>query len=162
MLKKLIKPLFLAVMLAAVLYQSLSLYGQYTRKQELAQQLVAAEQQEQRLKAEQEQAHARALAQWEQARKARERVLKQRRVYAIESEGTNSSTVKQVIEEPPPLPPPPPPPPTVIEASLSQGIRVELQNDTSWQTILQLVFTVLATYLGLKLINKYVSTPKTA
>jgi hypothetical protein len=55
-----------------------------------------------------------------------------------------------------PLPPPSAPPPTVIQVSPSDGLRVELNDTTSWNTILQLIFTLLASYLGIKLINKHV------
>lgn len=55
-----------------------------------------------------------------------------------------------------PMPPPSAPPPTVIQVSPSDGLRVELNDTTSWNTILQLIFTLLASYLGIKLINKYV------
>lgn len=46
--------------------------------------------------------------------------------------------------------------PTIIQVSPTDGLRVELQQTTSWNTILQLIFTLLSTYLGLKLINRYV------
>lgn len=55
-----------------------------------------------------------------------------------------------------PLPPPSAPPPTIIQVSPSDGLRVELNDTTSWNTILQLIFTLLASYLGIKLINKHV------
>ena len=62
---------------------------------------------------------------------------------------------------PPPSPPPPDgapplPAPTIIHVSPTDGLRVELQDTTSWKTILQLIFTLLSTYLGLKLINRFV------
>jgi hypothetical protein len=70
------------------------------------------------------------------------------------------------IETNPLMAPPPPPPmdgesqapraPTIIHVSPTDGLKVELQETTSWNTILQLVFTLLSTYLGLKLINRYV------
>ena len=46
--------------------------------------------------------------------------------------------------------------PTIIQVSPTDGLRVELQEETSWNTILQLIFTLLSTYLGVKLINRYV------
>lgn len=55
-----------------------------------------------------------------------------------------------------PLPPPSASPPTVIQVSPNDGLRVELNDTTSWNTILQLIFTLLASYLGIKLINKHV------
>ena len=56
------------------------------------------------------------------------------------------------------LPPgfPSPPPPAVIQISPTEGLRIELDQTTSWNTILQLIFTLLATYLGIKLINRHV------
>lgn len=53
-------------------------------------------------------------------------------------------------------PPPEPPQPTVIEISADEGIRIELQEDTSWQTIMQLLVLILVGYGGIKLINKFV------
>ena len=56
------------------------------------------------------------------------------------------------------LPPgfPSPPPPAVIQISPTEGLRIELDQMTSWNTILQLIFTLLSTYLGIRLINKHV------
>ena len=48
------------------------------------------------------------------------------------------------------------PPPAIIQISPTDGLRIELDNTTSWNTILQLIFTLLASYLGVKLINKHV------
>lgn len=50
----------------------------------------------------------------------------------------------------------PSPPPAVIQISPTEGLRIELDQTTSWNTILQLIFTLLATYLGIKLINRHV------
>lgn len=70
------------------------------------------------------------------------------------------SIERKAIMAPPPPPStdgePAPPAPTIIHVSPTDGLRVELQDTTSWNTILQLVFTLLSTYLGLKLINRYV------
>lgn len=57
------------------------------------------------------------------------------------------------------VPPPPAKPPTVIEVS-AERVRIELGEDTSWQSILQILFLLLTTYLGIKLINKYVRDPE--
>ena len=51
---------------------------------------------------------------------------------------------------------PSPPPPAVIQISPTDGLRIELDQTTSWNTILQLIFTLLSTYLGIRLINKNV------
>ena len=51
---------------------------------------------------------------------------------------------------------PSPPPPAVIQISPTEGLRIELDQMTSWNTILQLIFTLLSTYLGIRLINKHV------
>lgn len=48
------------------------------------------------------------------------------------------------------------PPPAVIQISPTDGLRIELDQTTSWNTILQLIFTLLASYLGIRLINKHV------
>ena len=48
----------------------------------------------------------------------------------------------------------PAPPPT---ASIDAGfMKVIISEDTSWITIAKLISTIIVTYLGLKLINKYV------
>lgn len=52
-------------------------------------------------------------------------------------------------------PPPEPPPANIVEVSASNGIRIELQRDTTWQQILQLIALILVTYAGIKIINKY-------
>ena len=78
-------------------------------------------------------------------------------------------TVTRVVEveRPPPLvietpPPPEPPKPTVLEIS-AEGIKIELQEDTSWQTVLQLLVLLLVGYGGIRVINKYTeSEPKAA
>jgi len=59
-------------------------------------------------------------------------------------------------------PPPEPPQPTVIEISAADGIRIELQKDTSWQTILQLLVLILVTYGGIKVINRFTENPTPA
>ena len=48
---------------------------------------------------------------------------------------------------------PPPPPPLGIEAG---PIKVVVDEETSWMAIAKALVTVLSTYLGIKLINKYV------
>jgi len=69
-----------------------------------------------------------------------------------------------VVERPRPLPriesvppPPEPPKPTVLEIS-ADGIKIELQEDTSWQTVLQLLVLLLVGYGGIRVINKYTET----
>lgn len=57
------------------------------------------------------------------------------------------------------VPPPPAKPPTVIEVS-AERVRIELGEDTSWRTLWQLVFLILALYAGIKFINKYTCEPK--
>jgi hypothetical protein len=59
-------------------------------------------------------------------------------------------------------PPPEPPQPTVIEISAADGIRIELQKDTSWQSILQLLVLILVTYGGIKTINRFTENPSEA
>lgn len=47
-----------------------------------------------------------------------------------------------------------PPPPTI---SLSAGgVEVVIDESTTWHSIAKLIATVLGTYLGVKVINKYV------
>lgn len=48
---------------------------------------------------------------------------------------------------------PPPPPPIGIEAG---PIKVVVDEQTSWMAITKALVTILSTYLGIKLINKYV------
>jgi hypothetical protein len=48
---------------------------------------------------------------------------------------------------------PPPPPMIGMEAG---PVKVNISEDTPWESIAKLVSTVLITYLGIKLINKYV------
>lgn len=49
--------------------------------------------------------------------------------------------------------PPPPPPVMGLEAG---PIKVILSEETPWASIIKLLSVVLGTYLGIKLINKYV------
>lgn len=144
-----VKLSFLALMLGLTAYQCHSLYREYQRKQQLEQALAAALEQEEAERKAQQQQYELAMAAWREQQRIRSQAVKEKMVVEGNS---NNNKVTQIPDKLAP----PPPQPTVIEASLSKGIRVELQNDTSWQTILQLVFTVLATYLGLKLINRYV------
>jgi hypothetical protein len=48
---------------------------------------------------------------------------------------------------------PPPPPPIGIEAG---PVKVSVDENTSWMAIAKALVTILSTYLGIKLINKYV------
>ena len=48
----------------------------------------------------------------------------------------------------------PPPPPTISLAA--GGVEVVIDESTSWHSIAKLMATVLGTYLGVKVINKYV------
>lgn len=47
----------------------------------------------------------------------------------------------------------PPPPPMSMEAG---PIKVVIDEDTPWESIAKLISTILATYLGVKVINKYI------
>ena len=47
----------------------------------------------------------------------------------------------------------PPPPPMSMEAG---PIKVVIDEATPWESLAKLVSTILATYLGIKVINKYV------
>ena len=47
----------------------------------------------------------------------------------------------------------PPPPPIGIEAG---PIKVNINDSTPWESIIKLISTILVTYLGIKVINKYV------
>jgi len=47
----------------------------------------------------------------------------------------------------------PPPPPIDVEAG---PIKVVVDEQTSWMAITKALVTILSTYLGIKLINKYV------
>lgn len=47
----------------------------------------------------------------------------------------------------------PPPPPLEVEAG---PVNVVVDNDTSWIAILKAMVTILGTYLGIRVINKYV------
>jgi hypothetical protein len=49
--------------------------------------------------------------------------------------------------------PPPPPPPMSMEAG---PIKVVIDEATPWESIAKLVSTILFTYLGIRVINKYV------
>jgi antibiotic biosynthesis monooxygenase (ABM) superfamily enzyme len=44
----------------------------------------------------------------------------------------------------------------IISVSPEKGVEVVVDNETDWATIAKLISTVLATYLGVKIINKYV------
>lgn len=44
----------------------------------------------------------------------------------------------------------------MISVSPEKGVEVVVDNETDWVTIAKLISTVLATYLGVKIINKYV------
>jgi hypothetical protein len=44
----------------------------------------------------------------------------------------------------------------IISVSPQKGVEVVVDNETDWATIAKLISTVLATYLGVKIINKYV------
>ena len=46
-----------------------------------------------------------------------------------------------------------PPPPIGIEAG---PVKVSVDENTSWMAIAKALVTILSTYLGIKLINKYV------
>lgn len=120
MKKKIIKIVFVALMLSLSAYLSFEIYAQYKKRA-----MIAAE------------------------------------IAKVES--IERSIDRAIVAPPPPSPPPPadgapvpPPAPTIIHVSPTDGLRVELQETTSWNTILQLIFTLLATYLGVKLINRYV------
>lgn len=52
------------------------------------------------------------------------------------------------------LPPPPPPAGIGIEAG---PVKVVVDDKTPWMSIIKAVTTVLSTYLGIKLINKYIT-----
>ena len=47
----------------------------------------------------------------------------------------------------------PPPPPMQMEAG---PLKVVMDSETPWESIAKLVSTILGTYLGIKIINKYV------
>ena len=47
----------------------------------------------------------------------------------------------------------PPPPPMSMEAG---PIKVVIDEATPWESLAKLVSTILATYLGIKVINKYI------
>ena len=88
------------------------------------------------------------------------------RIFVIEKKRADIAAAIEQIEKresyaimAPPSPPPPDgeslPTQTVIQVSPTDGLKVILQETTSWNTILQLIFTLLASYLGIKLINKH-------
>lgn len=66
-----------------------------------------------------------------------------------------------VVEKPRPPPqlepmPAPPEPPRTTRISIStESIEVELNEDTSWQTILQLLVLILGLYAGIRVVNRY-------
>ena len=61
---------------------------------------------------------------------------------------------KLMIEAPKAVGLPPPPPPMMgMEAG---PIKVNISEETPWSSIAKLLATVLGTYLGIKVINKYV------
>ena len=61
---------------------------------------------------------------------------------------------KPSIEVAPTALPPPPPQSTKLEVT-AEGMSVEIPEDTSWQTILQILVLVLGLYGGIRIINKY-------
>ena len=50
---------------------------------------------------------------------------------------------------------PPPPPDASIE--VAGVVKVQINEDNSWETILKLVSTILVTYAGIRLINKKIT-----
>lgn len=127
--KTALKTAWIAAMLGLISITGWELYFEYQRREALKIELIAIEKEE-ALKKQQEQ---------EQTRLYREQAAKH-----AASAGLLGL---------------PPPSPTVIEVSAAEGIRIELQNDTSWQTILQLLVLILVTYGGVKLINRFVADP---
>ena len=43
-----------------------------------------------------------------------------------------------------------------ISVSPNDGVTVVIENETDWKTIAKLITTLLSTYLGVKIINKFV------
>ena len=43
-----------------------------------------------------------------------------------------------------------------ISVSPNDGVTVVIENETDWKTIAKLITTLLSTYLGVKVINKFV------
>lgn len=127
--KTALKTAWIAAMLGLISITGWDLYFEYQRREALKAELIVVEKEE-ALKKQQEQ---------EQARLYREQAAKH-------------AASAGLLGLPPP--PSPPPPPAVIEVSAADGIRIELQNDTSWQTVLQLLTLILITYGGIKVINR--------
>ena len=50
---------------------------------------------------------------------------------------------------------PPPPPDASIE--VAGVVKVQINEDNSWETILKLISTILVTYAGIRLINKKIT-----